>query len=230
MTHFDETWANQIQLFCDTYNIPHQYLLEILQDPKVMPMIRGKAFEFSALQRLQHLLPLEDFGVYKKVTNPQLGIHDEDLTIDVLSTQNTFKIECKLAKKGSYRYDKTTKEHRILVKCMRSRTLGIEVQKRLAPRYGIDVIQLSIHNDQYRLGEFDVVVTSLANAFYSTTTTKGFEWQPTSNGIEFLFQLGIHPENRQQLAFEKCILRLHQIYYRIWVLPLFNAHEKSVNN
>jgi hypothetical protein len=132
-----------------------------------------------------------------------LGIHDEDLTVAVLSAQNTFKIECKLAKKGSYRYDKTTKEHRILVKCMRSRTLGVELQKRLAPRYGIDVLQLSIHNDQYRLGEFDIVITSLANAFYGTTSSKGFEWQPPATASEFLLQLGISPENQQQLAFEK---------------------------
>jgi hypothetical protein len=66
----DLAWANQIQLFCDTYNIPHQYLLEILQDPKVIPMIRGKAFEFSALVRLQHILPTEHFQIYKKSQTP----------------------------------------------------------------------------------------------------------------------------------------------------------------
>jgi hypothetical protein len=48
-------------------------------------MIRGKAFEFTVLSTLQTILS-NGFLVTKKVLNPQLGFHDEDITVVDLET------------------------------------------------------------------------------------------------------------------------------------------------
>lgn len=34
--------------YCEKYFIPQEYLFEILEDSKVVPMIRGKATEYNA--------------------------------------------------------------------------------------------------------------------------------------------------------------------------------------
>ena len=40
------TWIEKLEIFGDRYNLNIEYLVEILDDPKVIPMIRGKSFEF----------------------------------------------------------------------------------------------------------------------------------------------------------------------------------------
>lgn len=42
-------WQQKIEEYCEKYNIPISYLAETLLEPKVVPMIRGKGFEFSAM-------------------------------------------------------------------------------------------------------------------------------------------------------------------------------------
>ena len=42
--------------FCELYNLPLEHLGATLKDPKVIPMIRGKAFEFSVKDRLSQVL------------------------------------------------------------------------------------------------------------------------------------------------------------------------------
>lgn len=59
------TWIEKVKAFCNTYNIPYEYLAETLYEPKVIPMIRGKAFEFTALLALQNILPSSEFEVSK---------------------------------------------------------------------------------------------------------------------------------------------------------------------
>ena len=79
----------------------------------------------------------------------------------------------------------------IRVKCMRSRTLGPTKVKALAPKFGIPETVLAIHNDQYLLADFDIVVSSIGNAFYTTDGKTGhFEWQPTQKEEEFLEKIG----------------------------------------
>ncbi len=166
-------------------------------------MIRGKAFEFTVLSILQQTLS-NRLSVSKKVLNPQLGSHDEDITVIDLQTQLTYRIECKLAKKGSYRYLPKEQLHRIEVKCMRSRTLGKEMQERLAPLMGVSVEQLGVHNDQYRASDFELLITSIGNAFYETDDMGLFIWNPDKKGVGFLQKLSSNPINNiQNFAFHK---------------------------
>jgi len=51
------SWVEEVQAYCAEYNIPIGYLADTLYEPKVVPMIRGKAFEFSVMQALQNVLP-----------------------------------------------------------------------------------------------------------------------------------------------------------------------------
>ncbi|MEY3221378.1 MAG: hypothetical protein RLZZ203_234 [Cyanobacteriota bacterium] len=178
--------------FCQTYNIPSEYLVPILSDPKVVPMIRGKAFEFSVVSLLSKALNPEEWIVDKPIINSQLGIHDTDVRVTHLKTNKVISVECKLAKNLSYKrlpVSQITGSYinRISVKCMRSRTLGKEMVDRLAPKLGISEKVLGIHNDQYLPSNFDFVVTSIGNAFYQTNPqTKEFEWNPTILGMQFL--------------------------------------------
>lgn len=177
------TWEDDIRNFCEVYNIPHEYLARVISDSKVVPMIRGKAFEFTVMRVLQQMLPAATYNVEKKKTNPQLSITDEDLTITDRKHRIDIRIECKLAKKGSYSFNKSRKQSKIQVKCMRSRTSGETVVTRQAAKHGISKELQAIHSDQYRPGvEFDIVVTTIGNAFYDTNEDLGFEWKPTTKG------------------------------------------------
>jgi len=74
---------------------------------------------------------------------------------------------------------------------MRSRTLGDTKVKELAPKLGIDKKALAAHRDQYVAADFDVVVTSIGNAFYRTDSkTHLYVWQPKKTEQEFLIKLG----------------------------------------
>ncbi len=57
----ERDWKEKVLEFCDKYNIPLLYLAETMYEPKVVPMIRGKAFEFSVMMALQEILPKDDW-------------------------------------------------------------------------------------------------------------------------------------------------------------------------
>ncbi len=57
--------------YCDTYNIPRGNLLEILEDQKVLPMIRGKVTEYIGAAVLSKALDPMDWIVNKLNLNPQ---------------------------------------------------------------------------------------------------------------------------------------------------------------
>ena len=50
-------WQQKIEGYCEKYDIPILYLVDTLYEPKVVPMIRGKAFEFSVMLTLERILP-----------------------------------------------------------------------------------------------------------------------------------------------------------------------------
>jgi len=182
-------WQIKIASYCKKYNIPLEYLSDVLYEPKVIPMIRGKAFEFSTLIILRKFLPSKVWKVIKVPMNAQQGIHDIDVAVVHKQTKKQIRIECKLAKKESFRVGRD-KNVTISVKCMRSRTLGSAMVKSLAPRFGVSESQLSVHNDQYFPRDFDVVITSIGNVFYRTNPKTGiFEWMPTKEEIKFLKSL-----------------------------------------
>lgn len=191
--------------YCKTYDIPIDYLDEIISDPKVIPMIRGKAFEFSALVRFKEILNEKIWKVEKPVMNAQFGVHDQDVKVTHTATGEVVSIECKLAAKGKYKKAKGDK-HEIRIKCMRSRTLGLAKVKELAPKIGVSEAALSVHNDQYIMSDFDLVVTSIANAFYETNqTTKAFFWCPSKDGTMFLKDLLNEEDDKKlkPLAYDK---------------------------
>ena len=75
------SWVEEIQAYCDEYNIPIEHLAGTLYEPKVVPMVRGKAFEFSVMQALQKALPAKRWDVTKPAMNAQLGLHDTDVRV-----------------------------------------------------------------------------------------------------------------------------------------------------
>ena len=208
----NESWIDKVRLYCLKYDIPLDYLPEIIADPKVIPMIRGKAFEFSVMLKLQEVLPTSEWEIEKPFMNAQLGFHDTDVKIIHKKSQQIIRVECKLAEKGSFRELKNG-ERQIKVKCMRSCTLGESKVKELAPKFGIPTDLLQVHNDQYLPSDFDVVITSIGNAFYETDEeTDIFEWQPSSQANTFLQQL-LHTGNTtdlQHLAYQKMYIATSQ--------------------
>jgi hypothetical protein len=179
-----DDWQAKIIKYCEDYNLPLYYLSDTLYDPKVIPMIRGKAFEYTVLERFKDILNPKIWEISKPFLNPQLGSHDTDILVKHKPSNKTLSVECKLASKGSCKVSKTKTE--IKVKCMRSRTLGIEMVNQLAPKLKIDPDVLTIHNDQYLPADFDFVVTSIGNAFYSTDEKGIFYFNPTEEREPFL--------------------------------------------
>ena len=197
-------WEDKTDKFCKKYNIPLEYLADTLNEPKVIPMIRGKAFEFSVYEKLMGIVDPEIWEVQKNIINAQLGIHDEDVTIKHRFSNRTFGGECKLAGKGRCKFN-TDGSVRINIKCMRSRTLGAEMVKKLAPKYGIQEEVLGIHNDQYLPSDFDMVITSIGNAFYQTDDQGLMYWAPTPKEVRWL-KFICETENEEELqdaAFNK---------------------------
>jgi len=158
-----------------------------MDEPKVIPMIRGKAFEFVILEKLKEILDEDIWEVSKPTINAQLAVHDIDVLVLHKETQEKIVIECKLAKKGSCRVDR--ERTTIKVKCMRSRTLGAEMVRQLSPQLGIPEDVLSVHNDQYLEKDFDFVITSIGNAFYDTSDNSTFFFSPTESQKIFLGNL-----------------------------------------
>jgi len=185
-----KSWEEKVKDYCEKYNIPVLYLAETLYEPKVVPMIRGKAFEFSVMMALQDILPKDKWQVDKPMMNAQIGFHDIDVRVLHKPTGKIVRVECKLAKKGGYRLF-ADGHSEIRVKCMRSRTLGPAKVKELAPKFGISEKVLAIHNDQYLSADFDIVISSIGNAFYTTDKKTGyFEWNPLHEGEDFLRKIG----------------------------------------
>jgi len=183
------TWQTKIAAYCKKYNIPIEYLSNTLDEPKVVPMIRGKAFEFSVVLAFKEILKEKTWGVSKTPMNAQQGSHDIDVQLTHLPTGKQISVECKLAAKGRFKALSDGSVY-IGVKCMRSRTLGAAMVAQLAPRFGVSPKQLLVHNDQYLPVDFDLVVTSIGNAFYKTDPETGsFVWAPSDEGTIFLERL-----------------------------------------
>ena len=199
-----ESWQQKIEAYCEKYNVPISYLAETLYEPKVVPMIRGKSFEYSVIEILEVVLPSNEWKVSKSTPAEELAYHDTDIRIFHKRTGKVLRIECKLAKKEGYRLFKD-KHSEIRVKCMRSRTLGDAKVKELAPKLGIKEDVLKVHNDQYLSADFDIIITSIGNAFYRTDPITGlYEWKPTNIEKQFLEKLGAKSDsNLKDFAYQR---------------------------
>lgn len=200
-----ENWIAELREYCRKLNIEVEDLPKILLDPKVTPMIRGKAFEFSVSLRLSRILPSSEWLVSKPKTNAQTGSHDVDVKVFHKPTGKVIRVECKLTDKGGFRVSKTSRfriggtndfkikkgDSLIKVKCMRSRTtLSAKRVQAAARSMGLPESVVAVHSDQYRTRNFDIVATSLANAFYQTNLEEmTYEFKPTVEGRKFIERL-----------------------------------------
>ena len=150
--------GKQIYRYIQKFYIPLEYLLEILEDQKVVPMIRGKAMEYNAYLYLKAHLPRMSWDVQKLNLNAQTGIHDEDISITHRKSGIILKVESKSAVRGSIRDGKgrsKTKTAGFYVKCHRSRS---------------NIKLAETTNDRYSVDSFDVLITNPANAIYEGGT------------------------------------------------------------
>lgn len=178
-------WQLILENWCIEFDVPRTYLPDILANPKVTPMIRGYAFEYNVMTALRGLLSTETWKVEKLVMNAQDGLHDNDVLVHHIASGIDIRIECKLAKKGSFRTRKDNPECQ--VKCMRSRTLGEGKLPGRAQELGVSVDHLRSHSDNYTPAEFDYVVSGLSNAFYSTDEESlEYIWSPSKDAETFL--------------------------------------------
>jgi len=149
---------NEIIDYCNKYFIPKEYLLEILEDSKVVPMIRGKATEYNAYLFLKkHLNPM-DFDVQKLNLNPQPNAIDEDVSITHRMTGIRLMVEVKNACRGDFSSGTKSKIYSqpyFKVKCHKSRS---------------NILKSDTTNDRYVLGDFDLLVANPLNAIYEGAT------------------------------------------------------------
>lgn len=139
-----------IQEYCNTYNIPQESLLDILEDQKVLPMIRGKATEYIGVVVLKRTLDRRDWLVEKLNLNPQPGTYDEDITITFRRTGHRLKAETKNAVRGRFSLGtRQTKSPHFSVKCHKSRS-------NFTKQY----------NDKYTKDDFDVLLCNVSNAIF----------------------------------------------------------------
>ena len=143
-----------IREYCDKYNIPIESLLDILEDQKVLPMIRGKATEYIAAVVLKQTLNPREWHVQKLNLNPQSNQYDEDISVTFSRTGKRLKVEAKSAVRASFRKgSKNTKiqSPHFKVKCHKSRS---------------NISRSKTTNDRYLANEFDVLVCNVSNALF----------------------------------------------------------------
>ena len=154
----------KIEEYCERYDIPIEYLTEVISDLKVIPMIRGKGFEFTISMKLREYLSSNAWSVENLNINAQQGIHDIDVSVKRLRDNREIRVECKLSKNNSFRNNGSFR-----VKCMRSRTFSDNPAAiRMAGAYGIRKNLLLMHADSYRATDFDFVFSTLGNSFWRT--------------------------------------------------------------
>lgn len=139
-----------IEEFCKKFSIPNTYFLDIISDLKVVPMIRGKGFEYQVCDLLEKKLDPKKWKVTKFNTNPQKNSTDADLVAKHLPSGTEVILECKTAVRGSFKMSgRLCKKPHFRVKCHKSRSNN----------------ERSYTNDRYFVDEFDIVISTPANAF-----------------------------------------------------------------
>jgi hypothetical protein len=143
---------------CKKFNIPHEFLFDILEDQKVTPMIRGKAMEYNAFLLLEKILPRSTWSVQKLNLNAQTGSYDEDVSITHRRTGVILKIESKSTVRGSMSDGKRSRNLKVphfLVKSHRSRS---------------NIKLAGTSNDRYSVDSFDILITNTSNAIFEGNT------------------------------------------------------------
>lgn len=154
--------GKQLVAYCDKFDIPIEYVFQILEDQKVTPMIRGKAMEYNAYLLLKRNLNKDVWIVEKLNLNAQTGTHDEDVSIKHRRTGIVLKVESKSAVRGKINDGKKSRKIKaphFQVKCHRSRS---------------NIKLAGTSNDRYHVNSFDVIITNTSNAIFQGRTTGEF--------------------------------------------------------
>ena len=148
MTQNRDVFLKSIEEYCDRFNIPIQYLVEIISNQKVLPMIRGKTVEFAVFDYLKKKLSQKIWTVEKENLNPQPNSPDQDVLIIHNKSKSKIIVECKSAVRNSFRLSTKNRNFpHFKVKCHRSRSyIG------------------KPHNDSYLENDFDIVVSNVSNS------------------------------------------------------------------
>ena len=169
--------GRRIVEYCTKFNVPRDFLFEILEDQKVTPMIRGKAMEYNAFLLLDKTLPKNIWSVQKLNLNAQPGVYDEDISVTHRRSGVILKVESKSAVRGSMtdgRRSRILNFPHFKVKCHRSRS---------------NISLAGTSNDRYALDCFDVILTTTLNAvFKGNTIGETFEVVDTVGIKEILYQ------------------------------------------
>lgn len=170
-----ERLGRLLEAYCKKYNIRLEDFFPILNDQKVIPMLRGKAAEYGAVLALQQILDPQVWIVNKLNLNPQPGTSDQDIGITHRRTGIPITVETKSAVRGSMSTGTRTRRYKVPhfhVKCHRSRS-----NKSLS------------YNDRYLATEFDIVVAIPTNALYAGGTVgEEFELVSEEGLLEVLYQ------------------------------------------
>lgn len=151
-----ERLGQQLERYCRQYAIPIEFFFEIINDQKVLPMLRGKGMEYNVYLQLRQLLEVSAWEVTKLNLGASPGILDEDISITHRRTGIRLIVESKTAVRGSITDGTRSRHHRVPhfnVKCHRSRSF--------IGRTG---------NDRYQVSDFDVLVTNPSNALFAGGT------------------------------------------------------------
>ncbi len=159
--------------YCRTYNIPKENLLDILEDQKVLPMIRGKATEYVGAAFLRQALDPREWSVEKLNLNPQSGMIDEDVSITFRRNGVRLKAETKNAVRGSFKLkSRRFSTPFFTVKCHKSRS---------------NLRRQNTTNDRYLVGEFDLLLCNVSNSlFRGKVLDRGLPLIPDTDAIDWL--------------------------------------------
>lgn len=170
----DEEIGKKLEDYCRRFHINPDDFFEIINDQKVVPMLRGKAAEYHGAYRLNSILPSQSWIVNKLNLNAQPGHADEDIEVIHRRTGLRLVIETKSAARGTMRTGrrgKICKVPHFKVKCHRSRS-------------NMD----NPNNDQYLANDFDVIITTPLNAIYAGNTVgEDFELVSEEGLLEILY-------------------------------------------
>lgn len=148
-----------VEEFCKKYNLPLDHFFDILNDQKVVPMLRGKGMEYNAFLTISNILDSSQWTVHKLNPNPQPGTPDQDISVIHKKTNVRLGIESKSAVRASMNLGLRTKIIRGLthfkVKCHRSRS---------------NMKKAGEGNDRYRMDDFDIIVTNPSNSLFKGAT------------------------------------------------------------
>lgn len=156
--------GSDILTYCKKFNVPLDFLFEILEDQKVTPMIRGKAMEYNAFLLLDKNLSKATWSVQKLNLNAQTGLHDEDISITHRRTGIILKVESKSTVRGSFSDG------------LRSRILKVPHFNVKSHRSRSNIKLAGSSNDRYSVDSFDLLITNTTNAvIQGNTVGEGLE-------------------------------------------------------